>query len=525
MTAASSTVVAQASLRCAIYTRKSTEEGLDQEFNSLDAQREACEAFIQSQKHLGWAKSTKRYDDGGFTGANMNRPAMERLMADIESGEVDVVVVYKVDRLSRSLLDFARIIEMFEKKKVSFVSVTQQFNTAQSLGRLVLNILLSFAQFEREMIAERTRDKMAAAKRKGKWVGGPHPLGYDVVDRKLVVNEEEAEQVRLMFNLYIQERSLLRVVETLNRRGIRTKVRPSKEGEERGGVLWEKSTLRRLLRNVTYIGKVEYKDEIHPGEQPGIVDPAIFDQVGKLLGESQRVLGPISRNKYGYLLRGLVRCVHCSSVMTASTTAPRGKAYRYYSCTEPHRRGTDACPVRTAPAPELEQFIVQRIKDLGEEPSLLREALQSAADQRTREKPLLEKEQRRLQVKLQNLKNDSRKLVDALAAGHGHEVKSITERLTQVDAEAADAERRLCEVRESLAQLELVEVDPNSASMAMMQFTPLWEALTANERTRLVNLLIERVDYDGVEQTIDVSFRPMGLATFAREATVSGELQ
>lgn len=517
--------VAQASLRCAIYTRKSTEEGLDQEFNSLDAQREACEAFIQSQKHLGWAKSGKRYDDGGFTGANMNRPAMERLMADIEAGEVDVVVVYKVDRLSRSLLDFARIIEMFEKKKVSFVSVTQQFNTAQSLGRLVLNILLSFAQFEREMIAERTRDKMAAAKRKGKWVGGPHPLGYDVVDRKLVVNEEEAEQVRLMFNLYIQERSLLRVVESLNRRGMRTKVRPSKEGEERGGVLWEKSTLRRLLRNVTYIGKVEYKDEIHPGEQPGIVDPATFDQVGKLLGESQRVLGPISRNKYGYLLRGLVRCVHCSSVMTASTTSPRGKAYRYYSCTEPHRRGTDACPVRTAPAPELEQFIVQRIKDLGEEPALLREALQSAADQRTREKPLMEKEQRRLQVKLQNLKNDSRKLVDALAAGHGHEVKSITERLTQVDAEAADSERRLCEVRESLAQLELVEVDPNSASMAMMQFTPLWEALTANERTRLVNLLIERVDYDGVEQTIDVSFRPMGLATFAREATVSGELQ
>lgn len=213
------TSTAHPSVRCAIYTRKSTEEGLEQEFNSLDAQRDSGEAYVASQQHEGWECLPNQYDDGGFTGGNMDRPAMQRLMADIEAGKIDCVVVYKVDRLSRSLLDFARIMEVFEKHNVSFVSVTQQFNTATSMGRLILHVLLSFAQFERELISERTRDKIAASRRKGKWWGGMPVIGYDVVERKLVVNEEEARIVREIFRLYLELESLIPVVQEIERRG------------------------------------------------------------------------------------------------------------------------------------------------------------------------------------------------------------------------------------------------------------------------------------------------------------------
>ncbi len=255
-------------VRCAIYTRKSTEEGLEQEFNSLDAQRESAEAYIRSMAGEGWECLPDRYDDGGFTGGNMDRPALRRLMADIDAGKIDCVVVYKVDRLSQSLLDFARMMEAFEKHHVSFVSVTQQFNTATSMGRLVLNVLLSFAQFEREIISERTRDKIAAARRRGKWAGGHPLLGYDIDPRgfKLIVNEDEAVRVRAIFALYLKERSLLPVVQVLNRRGWNNKRWTTRKGRERGGKAFDRTTLYRLLTNITYIGKIRYKNEIHDGE-------------------------------------------------------------------------------------------------------------------------------------------------------------------------------------------------------------------------------------------------------------------
>jgi site-specific DNA recombinase len=258
-------------VRCAIYTRKSSEEGLDQEFSSLDAQREAGEAFIKSQAHEGWICLPRHYDDGGFTGGNMERPALQRLLADIESGKVDGVVVYKVDRLSRSLLDFARLMEVFEKKRVAFVSVTQQFNTASSMGRLVLNVLLSFAQFEREIIAERTRDKIAATRRKGKWAGGMPLLGYDVDPRtfKLVVNPEEAERVRAIFVLYLKHRGLIRVVQELERRGWCTKRWRTRKGSVRGGKPFTKTNLRQLLTNVVYLGQVRYKERSPCGRTCG----------------------------------------------------------------------------------------------------------------------------------------------------------------------------------------------------------------------------------------------------------------
>jgi site-specific DNA recombinase len=256
-------------IRCAIYTRKSTEEGLEREFNSLDAQREAALAYIASQQHEGWSALPQRYDDGGFTGGNMDRPALKRLLADIQAGQIDCVLTYKVDRLSRSLLDFAKIMACLDQHQVSFVSVTQQFNTATSMGRLILNVLLSFAQFEREIISERTRDKIAAARRKGKWSGGMPLLGYDVEPRgsKLVIHEQEAARVRAIFRLYLQHQALLPVVQDLERRDWRTKRWQTRKGHPRGGRLFTNTSLQKILTNITYAGQIRYKGEIHPGEQ------------------------------------------------------------------------------------------------------------------------------------------------------------------------------------------------------------------------------------------------------------------
>ncbi|HZT79108.1 MAG TPA: recombinase family protein, partial [Gemmataceae bacterium] len=307
-------------VRCAVYTRKSSEEGLEQDFNSLDAQRESAEAFIASQRHEGWACLPDRYDDGGFTGGNMERPALRRLLADIEAGRVDCVVVYKVDRLSRSLLDFAAMMQAFERHKVSFVSVTQQFNTATSMGRLVLNVLLSFAQFEREIISERTRDKIAATRRKGKWAGGHPILGYDVDRRgpRLVVNEAEAARVRAIFGLYLEHGSLLPVVEELERRGWANKRWQTRKGRPRGGQPFTKTSLYRLLTNVAYAGKVRYKDEVHDGEHVALVEADVFGRVQALLRRNGQTRGAPARNRCGALLKGLLRCGPCGCAMTPS---------------------------------------------------------------------------------------------------------------------------------------------------------------------------------------------------------------
>jgi site-specific DNA recombinase len=321
-------------MRCGVYMRKSTEEGLEQEFNSLDAQRESAEAYVASQAHEGWICLPEHHDDGGFTGGNMDRPALRRLLADIEAGKIDCVVVYKVDRLSRSLLDFARMMETFDQHQISFVSVTQQFNTATSMGRLVLNVLLSFAQFECEIISERTRDKIAAARRRGKWIGGHLVPGFDVDPHgyKLVVNEEEAMRVRAIFELYLHYQALLPVVQELERRGWLTKRWTTRKGQERGGRPFTKTSLHKLLINIAYVGKVSYKGEIHEGEHVAIVDESTWQRVQALLQRNGRSGGGPVRNQFGALLKGILRCVPCGSSMTpAHNTKNSTKRYRYYT--------------------------------------------------------------------------------------------------------------------------------------------------------------------------------------------------
>ena len=276
-----------AKLRCAIYTRKSSEEGLEQDFNSLDAQREACEAFIASQKREGWLPVSEMYDDGGFSGATTERPAFQRLLSDVSAGKIDVVVVYKVDRLTRSLSDFAKIVDIFDKHTVSFVSVTQQFNTTSSMGRLTLNILLSFAQFEREVTGERIRDKIAASKKKGLWMGGLPSLGYDIKDRKLVVNEEEAKTVRYIFRRYVELKSVRLLKADLDGLGIVSKTRVASDGSRYGEKPLARGALYLMLQNRIYRGEIVHKDKSYPGEHEAIIDETLWNTVQAILTENR----------------------------------------------------------------------------------------------------------------------------------------------------------------------------------------------------------------------------------------------
>ena len=356
--------MAKNTVRCAIYTRKSTEEGLDQEFNSLDAQREGAEAFIRSQKGVGWKLLSGRYDDGGFSGGNLERPALRRLLEDIEARRVDCVVVYKVDRLSRSLLDFARLIDRFDQRSVSFVSVTQQFNTTSSLGRLTLNILLSFAEFERQIISERTRDKMAAARRKGKWVGGTPVLGYDVdpAGGRLVVNEREAQRVREIFRLFQAHRSLLKVVAELAGRRWRNKSWRSRSGIEHVGRPFTTSTVRHLLTNPIYAGQVKYRGIVYPGEHPGIIEPELWEEVSADFAARQRRRADVTRTNQSALLAGVLFCKSCERPMIPTYTAKRGRRFRYYVCQKARQNGWHTCPTKSVPADMIEESVMAQLR-------------------------------------------------------------------------------------------------------------------------------------------------------------------
>ncbi len=352
-------------VRCAIYTRKSTDEGLDRDFNSLDAQRESGEAYIASRKEQNWRVLPAAYNDGGFTGGNMDRPAVHRLLDDIQAGKVDCVVVYKVDRLSRSLLDFARMLEVFERHDVSFVAVTQEFNTATPMGRLMLHVLLSFAQFERELISERTRDKMGAARRKGKWLGSVPSLGYDA-DReaaRLIVNDEEAQRVNAIFRLYLECGSLLATVRELRRRGWHTKQTTTRQGRIRGGRAFNKASLRCLLTNVTYIGLVRYRGETYAGEQEAIVPEALFRRVEQLLRENRQPRHTRGKAHIRGVLQGRLYCTGCNTAMLHTYTSKGSRRYRYYVCSHANKHGYDQCQTRSLPAGEVERYVLSQIQD------------------------------------------------------------------------------------------------------------------------------------------------------------------
>ncbi|ACI91926.1 resolvase [Afipia carboxidovorans OM5] len=417
--------------RCAIYTRKSTEEGLDMEFNSLDAQHEACEAYVASQKAEGWVLVPDRYDDGGFSGGTLDRPALQRLLRDIEAGRVDIVVVYKIDRLSRSLMDFAKLVEVFDRNNVTFVSVTQSFNTTTSMGRLTLNILLSFAQFEREVIGERIRDKFAASRKKGMWMGGYPPLGYDVKDRKLVVNEMEAATVRMIFERYVLVGSATILARSLAAEGILTKrSRPVDRGY-----------LYILLNNRTYIGEVTHKGNSYPGEHRAIIESPLWNKVHAILKESPRQRAANTRRQTPAPLKGLLFGPD-GRALTPAHTRKGSKLYRYYVATGVIKRGPEACVVRRVPAAEVEAAVIDQVRACLRTPDIIVQTWKQAR----------------------------------------HHDASITE----------------AEVRD-----------------ALVEFDALWNELFPAEQTRIVQLLVERVDVspDG----LTIRLRADGLASLAKD--------
>jgi DNA invertase Pin-like site-specific DNA recombinase len=348
-------------VRCAIYTRKSTEHGLELEFNSLDAQRDACEAYIKSQASQGWRALPQHYDDPAFSGGNLARPALQQLLKDIDAGRIDVIVVYKIDRLTRSLADFAKLVEAFDAKSISFVAVTQQFNTTTSMGRLTLNVLLSFAQFERELSSERVRDKVAASRRKGKWTGGTVPLGYDAKDKKLVINKAEAETVRYIFKRYLELQSFAKLVEDFDRKGIVTKRRDTKVRKFNGGIPFTYGPLAYFLKNRVYIGETGHKDKWFPGEHAAIINRKTFDQVQKLL-ESRSAGRKATRSASQALLLGKLYDDR-GNRMSPSYSTKNGIRYRFYVSSALLRgRRAAAGSVPRVAATEIEGAVLTALK-------------------------------------------------------------------------------------------------------------------------------------------------------------------
>ena len=346
--------------RCAVYTRKSTDEGLEKEFNSLDAQRESCEAYIASQRSEGWVLVHDRYDDGGVSGGTLERPALKRLLADIEAGLVDVVVVYKIDRLSRSLMDFAKLVQIFDQNEVTFVSVTQSFNTTTSMGRLTLNILLSFAQFEREVIGERVRDKIAASRARGMWMGGPVPLGYRVENRKLLIDEAAAATVRRVFEGFADIGSATRLLPILRAEGLLTK----------HGRPFDKGAVYKLLVNRVYLGEAVHKGKSYPGEHAAIIPQALWNQVHEIMASNPHMRAGLARNRSPALLRGLIFGAD-GRALSPTHTRKQGRLYRYYVSQSVLKGGADDAPYRRLPAGEIEALVLDQLRALLRQPEVV----------------------------------------------------------------------------------------------------------------------------------------------------------
>jgi site-specific DNA recombinase len=477
-------------VRCAIYVRKSTEEGLEQAFNSLDAQRLACEDYVRVRASERWEVLPEHYTDGGWSGATVKRPAFQRLLTDIEARKVDCVVVHRVDRLSRSLLDFARLMAFFQEHGVSFVSVTQNFSTADPVGRLTLNLLVTFSEFEREMIVARTRDKVAAARRKGRWTGGTPILGYDLDPRggRLVVNEAEATQVREVFALYVQERSLSRVVEELSRRGRTRKTWTKQDGKFREGSGFDKPSLLRFLKNPLYAGKVHHRGSLHAGEQPALVDEATWTQVQALLGRngSAGYQGP--RATHASLLKGLLFCGQCGAAMTPTYTSKGTRRHRYYRCLSTIKRGAHACSTGSVPALDLERQVVERIREIGRDPNLVAETARQAALQRD------------------ELIESLRTEVTALTAERRRKAS-----LAKVPGRAEAIAARLGEIQREIETARKASITVERLRASLETFGPVWDALWPAERSRMLNLIVERIDCDGREGPIALRFSIDGM--------------
>ena len=499
-------------LRCAIYTRKSHEEGLDQEFNSLDAQREAAEAYIESQKLQGWKPIPYRYDDGGFSGGTMERPALQRLLADIDAGKIDVIVVYKIDRLSRSLLDFMKMIELFNEKEVSFVSVTQHFSTTDSTGRMFLGILITFAQYEREVIGERIRDKVAAAKRRGKYCGGPAVLGYDVdrENKKLLINQSEAPLIKLIFRRYTQVGSAKKVAQELNEQGYKTKSWTTKKGKERVGTEWNTAQVYRLLNNRLYIGEIAYKGKNYPAEHDALIDQNTWDKVQALLSENNRTKMSKARVKMVSPLSGVIRCGHCDSAMGITYTNKGDRRYSYYICEKDTKRAVSRCPLKRVPAGDIESVVLDQLGAVFRTPTLVAKTYFAAREIEAEERERLLVQKKELEQSLQSVRQEALKLMSP-----DNDDPDRNSRLPLVNQQAVDLTKQLTNVSARLKVIDTEQISEGDVSEAFQSVETFWEDLFPLERNRLIQLLVETIEIR--ETGIDMELKTNGLTNLVTE--------
>jgi len=498
-------------LRCAIYTRKSHEEGLEQEFNSLDAQRDAGEAYIESQKHQGWILLPDHYDDGGFSGGTMDRPALTRLLADIEAGKVDIVVVYKLDRLSRSLLDFIKMIERFNQQDVSFVSVTQQISTTDSTGRMMLNILMTFAQYEREATAERIRDKIAAAKKRGKYCGGMPVYGYDVdkESKKLVVNEAEAAVVRYIFRRYCEHGSARKLCFELNEQGYRTKAWTTQKGQQRGGNTWSTSSIYRTLNNRLYLGKIVYDGTDYPGEHEALIDQQAWDKVHRIFKESKSDKVGVARAKSVAPLRGVIRCGHCKGPLSPTYTHRGNKSYSYYICLTDRAREVSTCPISRIPGNEIENAVFAQLAQILQTPTLIAKTFFALKDIRRDEQERLALQKEQLEIRIeQAMRNVDLVKTEATAPDSDPQVVAVSDDLEVLEKEFHRVSARF-------ALLSKVDVSEADVSSAFRNMDSLWNDLFPEERNRLARLLVKKVEV--FDHAIDLVLKTKGLTALAAE--------
>lgn len=500
-------------IRCAVYTRKSHEEGLEQEFNSLDAQRQAAEAYIESQRHEGWQCLPKRYDDGGYSGGTMDRPALDELIDDICAGQVDCVVVYKVDRLSRSLLDFAQLISLFDEHEVSFVSVTQQFNTTTSMGRLTLNILLSFAQFEREIIGERIRDKKLATARQGKYIGGQPVLGLDIIDKRYVVNAHEAKIVRRMFETFLELQSCRKVAEGLNAEGIVTKKYSTKSGKDYGGKPWKRRAVYDHLTDRKYIGQIVHKGTSYPGEHAAIVKTDVFEKVQAVLRANKTYSHEHQVERFA-LLRRMLRCGECGSLIQPAWTNNHGREYRYYTCAKRIKAGYRQCKLPTLPAGEIEAVVVDQLRALLRHPDVIARTYREV-QRRTATGPAPETIERLAALRWRRDQiQDSIRTVLSI----GNQSEFMAAELKRLNGELNSLDRSIGQIESQPVETGAIELA--DVTSALQRIDPIWEILHPNEQRRVLELLVETITVskdhvevrfraNGIEQVVD-ELEPMG---------------
>jgi site-specific DNA recombinase len=490
-------------VRVAVYTRKSVTEGLDQQFNTLHAQRDAVESYVRSMQGAGWQALEDRYDDGGFSGATTDRPAFQRLMADVAASKVDVVAVYRLDRLSRSLVDFAGLMREFEQRGVAFVSVTERFDTSTPLGRMTLNLLATFAQFERESTAQRTRDKIGASRRRGMWTGGRPVLGYDVVGKKLVVNEVEADQVRRIFQLYLDLGGVVAVVEELRLRGVVNKRWVTRSGEPQGGSLFEKNSLNTTLRNPLYVGDVRAGDDNVPGEHEAIVPREQWDAVQRQLSAQAPDVGARATKRSKALLSGLARC-KCGAALTPTTAKGRGRTYAYYACARLVKQGSAACPGSRVAAHVLEPFVVERVREIGRKPEVLDAAIAADRDERDVERAKLSIELGELRVGRGRHVGDRDRLIAAI--GKGTAPASVMARVEGLDGFVAEADERIAGLERDLAALD-GQSDVEALKAALLEFDGLWGVFDQDERAKVLALVLSEVVVDGATGAAELRFK------------------